>query len=218
MTAAIREALYLPLLFLTVALLGGVQVADRVELIPPPVFTLVLASVLLGVLVKCGALVPDRLMRADRSALANLNGLIVLLTTFFAAAQAFNVAIPDSGLPRLFCQVFLLVLLLNTLVASPDRVRVLRSLMVIFGSAFTLKFVALAAISNPGNGGLKRVLLAMLEGLTLGTLTQTVLSPVTGYLAFAVLVLFLVGLALLPGRYRGALVSSPSTTHELTRS
>jgi hypothetical protein len=174
--------------------------------------------VLLGVLVKCGALVPDRLMRADRSALANLNGLIVLLTTFFAAAQAFNVAIPDSGLPRLFCQVFLLVLLLNTLVASPDRVRVLRSLMVIFGSAFTLKFVALAAISNPGNGGLKRVLLAMLEGLTLGTLTQTVLSPVTGYVAFAVLVLFLVGLALLPGRYRGALVSSPSTTHELTRS
>src|SRR5574341_1379433 len=129
---AIREALYLPLLFLTVTLLGVVRITDHVDLIPPPVFTLVLASVLLGVLVKCAAVVPDRLMRAERPALANLNGLVVLLTTFFASAQAFNVAIPDSGLPRLFSQVFLLVLLLNTLVASPDRVRVLRSLMVIF--------------------------------------------------------------------------------------
>ena len=215
----IREALYLPVLFLTVTLLGGVRVADRVVLIPPPAFTLVLASVLVGVLVKCGALVPERLMRADRPALANLNGLVVLLTTFVAAAQAFNVAIPESGLPRLFCQVFLLVLLLNTLVASPDRVRVLRSLMVIFGSAFTLKFVVLTAISNPGDGGLKRVLLAMLEGLTLGTLTQTVLSPVTGYVAFAVLVLFLVGLSLLPGRHPGATALIPSTSaHELIRS
>ena len=112
-------------------------------------------------------------------------------------------AIPESGLPRLICQVFLLVLLLNTLAASPDRVRVLRSLMVIFGSAFTLKFVVLTAISNPGDGGLKRVLLAMLEGLTLGTLTQTVVSPITGYVAFAVLALFLVGLSLLPARHPG---------------
>jgi hypothetical protein len=200
---AVREALYLPLLFLTVALLGGVHIADRVVLIPPPLFTLVLATLLLSILVQCGALAPERLMRADRSALANLNGLVVLLAAFFAAAQAFNVATPESGLPRLFCQVFLLVLLLNTLVASPDRIRVLRSLMVIFGSAFMLKFVILAAISNPGDGGLKRVLLAMLEGLTLGTLTQAVVSPVTGYVAFAVLVLFLVGLSLLPARHTG---------------
>jgi hypothetical protein len=209
---AIREALYLPLLFLTVTLLGGVRIADSVSLIPPPVFTLVLAAVLLGVLVKCGALVPERLMRADRPSLANLNGLVVLLTTFFAAAQAFNLAIPESGLPRLICQVFLLVLLLNTLAASPDRVRVLRSLMVIFGSAFMLKFVVLTAISTPGEGGLKRVLLAMLEGLTLGTLTQTVLSPITGYVAFAVLALFLVGLSLLPGRHPGAMVLSTSSS------
>ena len=195
---AVREALYLPLLFLTVTLLGGVRIADRVALIPPSLFTLVLASVLLGVLVKCGALAPARLMRADRPALANLNGLVVLVTAFFASAQAFNVATPESGLPRLFCQVSLLVLLVNTLVASPDRVRVLRSLMVILGSAFTLKFVILAALSNPGDGGLKRVLLIMLEGLTLGTLTQNVVSPMTGYLAFFVLVLFLFGLALLP--------------------
>jgi hypothetical protein len=209
---ATREAFYLPLMFLTVTLLGGVRVADRVSLIPPPLFALVLAALLLGVLVKGRALVPERLMRADRAPLANLNGLVVLLTTFVAAAQAFNVAIPESGLPRMFCQVLLLVLLLNTLVASPDRVRVLRSLMVIFGSAFTLKFVVLTAISSPAESGLKRVLLAMLEGLTLGTLTQSVVKPITGYIAFAVLVLFLTGLALLPGRPPDASQLSVSTS------
>jgi hypothetical protein len=215
----IREALYLPLVFLTVTLFGGVRVADRVALVPPPLFALVLATMLLSILVRCGALVPERLMRAERSALAKINGLVVLLATFAAAAQAFHIATPESGLPRLFCQVFLFVLLLNTLVASPDRVRVLRSLMVIFGSAFVLKFVILAAISNPGESGLKRVLLAMLEGLTLGTLTQAVVSPVTGYVAFAVLVLFLLGLALLPAR-SGGLVRSDleAQRYELTRS
>jgi hypothetical protein len=150
--------------------------------------------------------------------LANLNGLVVLLSAFSAASQAFNIATPESGLPRLFCQVFLFVLLLNTLVASPDRVRVLRSLLVIFGSAFTLKFVMLAAISNPGDGGLKRVLLAMLEGLTLGTLTQAVVSPITGYVAFAMLVLFLLGLSLLPARSGGIVRSElEPRSYELTR-
>jgi len=42
----------------------------------------------------------------------------------------------------------------------------------------------------------------MLEGLTLGTLSQDVLHPATGYLAFFTLVLFMIGLAMLPSRAR----------------
>lgn len=197
-----REALYLPLLLLTVALLGGARIADRVTFLPPTLFALVLALLLFGVLVRCGALAPERLMSVSRPALANLNGLVVLLATFFASAQAFNVATPESGLPHVLFNVFLLVLLLNTLAAAPDRVRMLRSLMVIFGSAFTLKFIVLAALSNPVGGRLKRALLVMLEGLTLGTLTQDIFHPATGYLAFFTLVLFLFGLALLPSADR----------------
>jgi len=192
------EALYLPVLFLTVALLGGVRVADRLALLPPSLFALVLALLLLGVLVRGGVLAPDRLMHASRSALANLNGLVVIVVTFFASAQVFNLATPDSGLPRLLCSVFLLVLLLNTLAASPDRVSVLRSLVVVFGSVFTLKFVVLAALSDPAGGLVKRALLVMIEGLTLGTVTQEYFHPATGYIAFFTLVLFMVGLALLP--------------------
>ena len=145
-----------------------------------------------------GAVALHRLMNGSRAAVANLNGLLVMLTTFLASAQVFNLVTPESGLPRLLFDVFFLVLLLNTLAAAPDRVRVLRSLVVIFGSAFVLKFIVLAALSDPAGGMLKRVLLVLLEGVTLGTLTQDVFHESTGYLAFFTLALFMTGLALLP--------------------
>ena len=195
-----REAFVLPLLFLTVALLGGVRIADRVVLLPPPLFTLVLAFLLVGVLVRSGALAPERIINAERSGVANANGAIVLAALFAASTQAFNVAIPETGLPRLLFSVFLLVLLMNTYAASPDRVRVLRSMLVIFGSAFTLKFIVLAALSDPAGGRVKRVLQILLEGITLGALTQDIYRPVTGYVAFLTLAIFVAGLALLPAR------------------
>jgi hypothetical protein len=199
MTAA-REALYLPLLFLTVGLLGGVRIGERVILLAPSLFSLVLALLLLGVLVQSGALAPERLMSARRSTIANVNGFFVLVTMFFASAQAFSLATPESGLPHLLFSVFLLTLLLNTLAAGTDRIRTLRSLLVIFGSAFILKFIVLSALSEQTGGRLKRVLLVLLEGVTLGTLTQDVLHPATGYLAFFTLAMFLIGLGMLPWR------------------
>jgi hypothetical protein len=198
--SVVIEAFYLPLIMLTVAFLGGLRVAGRVILMPPPLFTLVLAMLLLGILIRSAALAPERLMNAARSPAANLSGLVVLIATFLASAQAFNLATPESGLPRLPFSVFLFVLLLNTMAASSDRIRTLRSLAVTFGSAFVLKFIVLAAISDPAGGRLKRILLVMLEGLTLGTLTQDTFHPITGCLAFFTFVLFVVGLSLLPGR------------------
>ena len=206
-----REVFHLPLLFLTVALLGGVRVTDRVALLPPPLFALVLSVLLLGVLIRCGALALERLMNASRPTLANWNGLSVLLAILSASAQVFNLVTPESGLPRVIFSVFLFILLFNTLAASPDRVSVLRSLGVIFGSAFVLKFIVLAALSDPLGGRLKRALLALLDGLTLGTLTQEVVRPATGYLAFFTLALFIAGLALLPPGDQLTIDHSPVT-------
>jgi len=198
MTAA-REAVYLPVAFLSVALLGGVRIAGRVALLPPSLFSLVLAMMLVAVLVSKGALAPERLMNAGRSGLANTSGFAVLITLFAASAQAFNLITPETGLPRLLFSVFLLTLLLNTLVSGADRVRTLRSLAVVFGSAFILKFIVLASLSDQTGGRLKRMLLVLLEGVTLGALTQDVMKPATGYLAFFTLALFLAALAMLPG-------------------
>jgi hypothetical protein len=206
---AATEAVYLPLLFLTVALLGGLRVDERLTFVPPPLFALVLGMMLFAVLVRGRVLVAERLMSASRNSLENLNGLVVILSTFFAATQVFNLVTPESGLPFLLFNVFLFVLLVNTLAASPDRVSVLRSMAVIVGAAFILKFVVLGAISEPGETMLKRLLFVLLEGVTLGTLTQPRLHPVAGYLAFSTLVLFLIGLAILPTRSRSvALIKS----------
>jgi hypothetical protein len=154
---------------------------------------------LVGVLVRCGALAPGRLLDPSRPALANVNGLIVLLSTFLASAQAFNTVTPESGVPRVLFNVAFLVLLANTLAADPDRVRVLRSLLVIFGAAFTMKYVVLAALSSPAEGLATHALRALFEGLTLGAVTQPAFQPATGYIAFVTLVLFMVGLSLLRG-------------------
>jgi hypothetical protein len=199
---AATEAVYLPLMFLTVALVGGLRVDDRLTFTPPPLFALVLGMMLFGVLVRGRVLAPERLMSASRMPLENLNGLVVILSTFFAAAQVFNLVTPESGLPFLLFNVFLFVLLVNTLASFPDRVSVLRSMAVITGAAFILKFIVLGAISDPGEGALKRMLYVLLEGVTLGTLSQPVLHPAAGYIAFAALSLFLVGLAMLPARTR----------------
>jgi hypothetical protein len=94
--------------------------------------------------------------------------------------------------------VYFLVLLINTMAASPDRVRVLRSLAVTFGAAFVLKFIVLDALSDPAGGRLTRVLQVLFEGVTLGALTQETQHPAAGYVAFAAIATFLVALSLLP--------------------
>ena len=193
-----REAIYLPFLFLTVTLLGGLRLEARLTLIPPSLFSLILAVLLIGVLTKSGALIPEQLMSAGRGLIANLNGALVLVALFTASAQALNLVTPNLGLPRLMVDVFLLALLLNTIAALPSRGPVLRSLAVVFGSAFALKFIVLAALSDPSSSHLGRVLLLVFEGVTLGAVTQGVLHPAAGYLAFVTLALFLIGLALLP--------------------
>ena len=92
---------------------------------------------------------------------------------------------PRSGLPALIVGVVLFALLLNTLVMSPDRPRLLRSFAVVTGSAFVLKFVVLASLADPEGGRTKRVLLALFDVATLGTISQAPLHAAAGYFAFA---------------------------------
>jgi hypothetical protein len=196
--SAAREALFLPLALLTVALFGGLEPGRPAPLAPPPLFALVLAVMVLAALVRSGTLAPERLIHDSRTSLANANGTIVLLALFGATTQVCNLLTPRSGLPLVAVNAFLFVLLLNTIVASPDRVRLLRSLMVICGSAFVLKFVILAGLSDPGGGRTKRVLVALFDAATLGTITQEPVPEIAGYLAFVTIGLYLIALAALP--------------------
>jgi hypothetical protein len=193
-----REAIVLPLIFLTVTLVAGLQIGPAVALMPPSLFSLILGTMLLAALVRAGALAPARLLHGSRPILANANGMIVLVTLFAAASQVLAMLTPRTGLPLFFVDVFLFVLLLNTLVAQPDRVRLLRSLAVILGSALVLKFVVLAALSGPSGSRTARVLAALFDAATFGTITQEAQAPAAGYAAFLAVGLFLVGVNALP--------------------
>lgn len=197
MTAA-HEAVTLPAIFLTVVLLGGIHPGQAIGIAAPSLFSLVLAMLLFGALVQSGTLAPAKLMDASRPALANTNGLVVIVSAFLASAQALSLVMPASGLPAAIVGCVLLAMLLQMLATSPDRSRLLRGLMVIFGAAFTLKFIVLAALSAPADGRVARALQVLFDNVTLGAIAQAPLAPIEGYLAFFTLVLYLVGLWLLP--------------------
>jgi hypothetical protein len=200
---AVREAFVLPCLFLTVALLGGLRLSSDVRLVPPPLVALVLGVLLLGALFRAAVFNPERLLGHSRPGIENVNGAVVLLTLFAASAQIFNLLTPDTGLLHVLVSVFFLVQFLTTLTGVRDRTAMLRSLAVLFGCAFFLRFVALESLYSPGRGVMKRVMTALMEGVTLGALDYTPTGAATGYVAFLTLTLFLVGLLLLPtGRPR----------------
>ena len=204
-----REAILLPVLFLTVLLLASIRFATPLRIEPPSVFALLLGVLLVRLTVQSGALAPGRLLSASRTPLANVNGAVLCLVLWAAASQTMAVLIPDTGLPRVAMHVFFFVLLLNTAAADPDRVRLLRSLAVTFGAAFLLKFVVLHELSMPGSGRFQRVLQAMLDGITLGVLMQPAGHPAAGYAAFFAVALFLTGVLLLPHRVRTAVPELP---------
>jgi hypothetical protein len=198
--SAAREALVLPILFLTATLLGGLQPGTQFTLAGPSLFSLILAAMLLAALVRSGAVTPERLLHASRGPLANANGSVVLLTLFAASAQLLTLLTPRSGLPLFFVDIFLFVLLWNTLITMPDRGRLLRSLAVILGAAFVLKFVILAGLADPAGSRVRRVLVALFDAGTFGTMSQEAQHPASGYLAFLAAALFLIGVATLPTR------------------
>lgn len=193
----------LPFIFLTVALLGGLRVsADDYKFIffPPPLITLVLAVLLMLLFVRGGLIDRRSWIAATNPPLANVSHIWVLLTLFFASAQAFNSVLPESGLFHWLFSFFFLWTLWNNQFSAFDARRLLRSLVVLFGTAFVLKHMLLASLYAPDGGWLKRLAGALAQGVTLGTLEAPMFAPATGYISFFTLGLYIAGLVLMGGR------------------
>ena len=197
MTAA-REAMALPIMFLTVAGLGGLRLGHPVLLVPPPLVSLVLAVMLIGALVRAGVFAPHSLMNAGRSALENLSGVTLLIALFAASAQVFTLVTPERGLLHAVFSVCFFVQLATTLAGVTGRRNLLRSLVVLLGSAFVVRFVVLEGLYAPDGGMAKRLLTTIVEGASLGTIQYQPAGAATGYVAFITLVLYIVAVILLP--------------------
>lgn len=192
----------LPTIFLTVTLFGGLRVeagTHALVFVPPPLVTLVLALMLMGVFVR-GRLIELRAWFSDATPVVEtVANALTLASLFFASAQAFNSVLPEAGLFRLFFCFFFLWTLWQSQFMSSDTRRTLRSIAVLFGTAFVLKHLVLASLNDPEGGWLRRVAAALLEGVTQGTVgEQQTFAPATGYISFFTLVLYVAGLMLTP--------------------
>ena len=188
----------LPVVLLTVALLGGMRVrADQsFTFLSPPLVTLVMAVLLMALFTRCGLIRLDRWLSPRHTALANVSHGLTLLALFAASAQAFNSVLPERGLLHWLFALFFLWTLWNDQFAPYDAFRLLRSLCVLFATAFVLKHLLLAGLYGPEAGWGRRLMGVLLEGVSLGTLDVPAFAPATGYVSFFALALYVGGLVL----------------------
>ena len=194
----VREAIVLPAMFLTVALLGGLRIGPSVVLVPPPLVSLVLGVMLITALVRAGAFAPTAILRAERAPLENISGVIVLATLFVASTQVFTLVTPERGLLHAAFSICFFVQLTTTMAGVRGRRNMLRSLAVLLGCAFVVRFIVLEGLYASDGGFAKRLLTTMLQGASLGTLQYEPVGTATGYVAFATLAAYVIALWLLP--------------------
>ena len=190
----------LPMIFLTVVLLGGLRVnaeANAFVFIAPPLVTLLLATLLMLLFVRGSLIEIHRWVSINQHFLTNVSHTWLLVTIFFASAQTLNSVLPERGLLHWLFSFFFLWTLWNNQFVPFDARRLLRSLAILFGTAFVLKHLLLAGLYSPDGGWLKRVAGMLLQGISLGTLDAPSFAPATGYISFFTLALYVGGLILL---------------------
>ena len=194
---AILRYLLLPLMLLTVALLGGVRLRAEDKafvFIAPPLVTLVLATLLMVLFVRGQLLVWQNWLDADAPLLENAAHALTLIALFFASAQAFNAVLPERGLFFWLFALFFLWTLWQQQFALFDARRLLRSMAALFGTAFALKYFVFASLYAPDGGWVAKLTGLALDALNLGTQP---FAPASGYLAFFTLALYVGALVLL---------------------
>jgi hypothetical protein len=197
---ALLRYILLPMIFLTVALLGGLRIDTDTKaflFIPPPLITLILSVFLMVLFVRGHAIELRQWLRSDQPPLTNVSHALTLLTLFFASAQAFNSVLPERGLLFWLFSFFFLWTLWNNQFSNFDARRLLRSLAVLFGTAFFLKHMFMASLFSPDGGWAKKITGFFVELGTLGTIDTQTFAPATGYISFFTLALYVLGLILL---------------------
>ena len=194
---ALLHFIVTPTILLTVALLGGLRVDAQTRqfiFIAPPLVTLVLAILLGSLFVRAGAIDLKQWLALEQPMLTNVAHLVTLVALFFASAQAFNSVLPESGLLHWMFSFFFLWTLWTNQFSAFDTRRLLRSLIVLFATAFVLKHLLVSGLYAPEGGWYKRIAAALLQGVAIDV---PAFAPITGYVSFFALVLFVAALLLI---------------------
>ncbi len=192
----------LPLVFLAVTLLGGLRlgaVDNSFIFLKPALICLVFSAVTLILFFRSGLISIEGWLSEGFSTLRNAANAAILLTMFAATVQLFNSLLPEQGLPFGIVGFCFFWTLWNNLFADFDTKRLLRSLGALFGLAFVVKYLVMANLTAPtGSGWLQRMIENPGREAFTWLLDLPRFSPGTGYIQFFTLVIYLIGLYLIP--------------------
>jgi hypothetical protein len=195
---ALLNFIVLPTILLSVILLGGLRIDGQTRhfvFITPPLITLLLAILLMSLFLRVGAIDLRRWLTIEQPMLTNVSHLLTLAALFFASAQAFNSVLPENGLLHWMFSFFFLWTLWTNQFSIFDPRRLLRSLIVLFATAFMLKHLVIAGLYAPEGGWLRKLTSTLLQGIAIDV---PAFAPATGYISFFALVLYVGGLLLIP--------------------
>ena len=194
---ALLHFIALPTILLTAGLLGGLRIDAQTRqfvFIAPPLVTLLLAVLLGALFVRTGAIDLRRWVSIEQPTVTNLSHLLTLISLFFATAQAFNSVLPERGLLHWMFSFFFLWTLWTNQFSNFDPRRLLKSIIVLFGTAFVLKHMLVSALYAPDAGWLRTIASTVLQGISIDV---PAVAPATGYVSFFALILYVTGLFLL---------------------
>jgi hypothetical protein len=205
--AALSRYILLPLMLITVALLGGLRIGledSRFIFVSPSLISLILALFSLSLTWRSGLINVSSWLASDQPLPAIISNALTLFAFFCASAQEFNSVLPEQGFLHWLFGFFFLWTLWNNQFSVVDSRRAIQSTGVLFATAFFLKYVIFSSFYSGQQGVLRRLTGALLEGVSLGQSDLAAYGPATGYIAFFCLVLYVGSLVLIE--------SSPTTT------
>jgi hypothetical protein len=202
-TRDVLAYIIVPVIFLTVALAGGVRfTAESRELrfIAPQLVSVILAAFAMLLFVRGGILELHKYVSDRLSLLENVSGAVRLAVIYFATVQIFNAVTPERGLLNFCFNLFYFLIFWNNLFVVFNPLRLTKSLATVLGASFVLKYLVLADLFAPSESWAKYVLQKLMQTASLGTLEYDVFAPATGYLGFASVLLYILGLYLIAPR------------------
>ncbi|HTK37917.1 MAG TPA: hypothetical protein VL325_05445 [Pyrinomonadaceae bacterium] len=206
-TLFIRNVL-LPVIFLTVTLLGGLRVAsadNALVFLRPELICLVFAAILLVLFVRARLIDLGGWFSESFSSVKNISSGVVLFSLFTASVQLSNSLLPEAGILFWIIGFCLFWLLWTNLFGGLSPEKLVRSLAAGFGLVFVVKYLVLANLTAPASENWLR---GMLENPSKEAFTWLLdlprFAPATGYIQFFTIVLYLAGLYLLPRQFAKA--------------
>ena len=196
------QYLFIPFIFLTVTLLGGLRIGledSDILFFKPALICLIFGAILVVLFFRAKLLTIDGWLSENFTTAKNIINGLVLFTLWTASTQVFNSLIPEQGLLFWVVAFCFFWTLWNNLFAEFDTRRLLQSLGGLFGLAFIIKYlIVINLVAGEAEG--------WRDFFTAKQLTQEAFnylldlpkfSSGTGYIQFFTLGFYLIGLFLL---------------------